>query len=105
MEPRPKAAQQQSPRCKPWDMPAPKGRNSRAQGVSPGIIATGEISPIGAAQAACAALAGLIVYAGLEPRVPEPAIAGSFTLGFAVPRFQRSGWAVVFRAFSAQAGL
>jgi hypothetical protein len=61
-------------------------------------MATGEISPVGAAQTVCAALTGLIVYAGLEPRVAEPAIAGSFTLGFAVPRFQRSGWDLVLRA-------
>ena len=40
---------------------------------------------------ACVALSGLNLNSILTPRVPAPAVACSFTLGFAAPRFQRFG--------------
>jgi hypothetical protein len=65
---------------------APKGQNSKARGASPGNGKAWN-QPCKGGTAACVALAGLIVYPISQPRVPEPAVARSSTLGCSVPRY------------------
>jgi hypothetical protein len=75
-------------------IPALKARNSKARGEIR-VWTVLESAPQGR-HSCCAALAGLNPHSALEPRVPEPAVACSSTLGSAAPRLRR--WAVHFAA-------
>jgi len=70
-----------------------KGRSSKAQGGGREAAETLDVygkdaSPERATQAFCIALTGLVDTHSI-PRVPSPAAAGAFTLGFAIPRLRR----------------
>jgi hypothetical protein len=76
-------------------IPALKARCSTAQGEGRraaetlGVVNEKEISPERAMQKTCSAPSGL-APCGCLPRVPVPAVAGAFTLGFAAPSLRDS---------------
>jgi hypothetical protein len=63
-----------------------------AEQQSPGGMEQRQQSPEGATQADCVAPSGLNLHLVLFPRVPA---LRAFTLGFAVPRFQRCTFATI----------